>query len=370
VKPRRRGTPITLGALVFFFVLGVALPRGASSPAPPGMAEAARAFVETLRPPLRAAAIMPFDSEERRNWHYVPRRREGVSLKELNGAERAAALALLRTGLSARGYDKATGIVELEGILRKLELFGGLRRDPGLYYLALFGKPSDDAPWGWRFEGHHLSLNFSSVTGRIVASTPAFFGANPARVPEGPRKGWRVLGREEDLARRLLASLGSRQRSQAVISSDAPSEILFGPDRDSPPAPAGLAAAEMTPAQREVLWRLLEEYVGNLRPEGAERTRERIRSVGAQNVRFAWAGGKRPGQAHYYRIQGPTFVVEYDNTQDGANHVHTVWRDLEEDFGGDLLARHYAESPHHRAARSGSGAPEPGGAGLSPPSGP
>jgi len=369
VKPRRRGTPITLGALVFFFVLGVALPRGASSPAPPGMTEAARAFLETLRPTLRAAAIRPFASEEWRNWHYVPRRREGVSLKQMNGAERAAALALLRAGLSARGYDKATGIVELEGILRKIELFGGFRRDPDLYNLTLFGKPSDDAPWGWRFEGHHLSLNFSSVTGRIVA-TPAFLGANPARVPEGPRKGWRVLGREEDLARRLLASLDSRQRSQAVISGDAPSEILFGPGRESPPAPAGLCVAEMAPAQREMLWRLLEEYVGNLRPEDAERTRERIQGAGPQNIRFAWAGGERPGRGHYYRIQGPTFIVEYDNTQDGANHVHTVWRDLEQDLGGDLLARHYAESPHHRGPRSGSGARESGRSALSPPSGP
>lgn len=323
------------------------------------MVAAAQTFLTTLRPELRAQAVLPYASEERRDWHYVPRRREGVSLKQMNVGERAAAHALLRAGLSARGYEKTTGIIVLEGILREIETFG-FRRDPELYWLTLFGTPAAARPWGWRFEGHHLSLNFSSATGEISGTTPAFYGANPARVPPGqPRAGSRVLAAEEDLARRLLGSLDAAQRSVAVISSDAPSEILMRPGRDAPPPPAGLAFARMTPAQRELLLALIGEYVNNLQPAIAEAQWQRIRGAGLDTVRFAWAGGSAPGQGHYYRVQGPTFVLEYDNTQDRANHIHSVWRSADDDFAEDLLRRHYRESPHHALARARAAASAP-----------
>jgi hypothetical protein len=316
------------------------------------MAAAARTFLSTLRPELRARAVHPYASDERRNWHYVPRRRAGVSFQQMNAAERAAAHVLLRAGLSARGYEKATGIVVLEGILREIETFG-FRRDPELYFLTIFGAPSAGSPWGWRFEGHHVSLNFSSATREISAATPAFYGANPARVPAGrPRAGWRVLAAEEDLARKLLESLDPSQRAVAVISPDAPSEILMTPSRDAAPAPSGLAFERMTPAQREILIALIGEYVDNLQPAIAQAHWLRIRGTGVDTVRFAWAGGTAPGEGHYYRVQGPAFIMEYDNTQDRANHIHTVWRSLESDFGGDLLRRHYLESPHHADARA------------------
>ena len=262
----------------------------------------------------------------------------------MNEPERKAAHALLAASLSARGAEKAEGVLELEGILRGVERFFG--RDPELYYVTVFGVPSEEAAWAWRFEGHHLSLHFSSWSGDLVASTPAFFGANPARVAEGPRAGWRLLGAEEDLARELLASLDAAGRQKATLSASAPGDIILGPGRKDVPDPAGIAHSEMSPAARALLERLVAEYVGNLREEFARAQREKIEKAGWSSVRFAWAGGRAPGQGHYYRIQGPTFLIEYDNTQGGANHVHSVYRDLENDFQGDVLRRHYAETPH------------------------
>ena len=328
----------------------------ASVPPPAPDAAAARVFVETLRPVLAAECVRPLDDADRTSWSYFPGRRVGISLAQMNDAERRAAHAMLRAALSSRGYEKMQGVLVLEGVLREIEAFGSLRRDPDHYYMTIFGDPADRARWGWRFEGHHLSLNFSSATGKIVAATPAFFGADPARVEKGPKAGLRVLGAEEDLARSLLGSLDARQRRTAVISPTAPSDILMRPGRQSVPAPEGLPAGEMTAAQKAALRNLLDEYLGNLREDVARAQREKIEKAGIDTIRFAWAGGDRPGQGHYYRLQGPTFLVEYDNTQDGANHVHSVFRDLQDDFGGDALRRHYAQSHHHtsRALRSGS----------------
>ncbi len=309
--------------------------------------KAARDFLAKLRPALREQCEQPFDGDERTTWSYFPGRRKGIALKEMNADERAAAMAMLQAALSARGYEKTQGVILLEGILRDLSTFG-FGRDPDLYYLTVFGAPSDERPWSWRFEGHHLSLHFSSASGRLVSETPAFFGANPARVPSGRNAGLRVLGAEEDLARRLLGSLDSKQRRAAVIAVRAPGDIIFRPNRKRVPDPEGLTASEMTDAQKKTLMDLIGEYLGNMHAEMARAQREKIEKAGAGAIRFAWAGGTSPGEGHYYRIQGPTFLIEYDNTQNGANHVHSVYRDLEDDFGGDLLRRHYAVS-HLRA---------------------
>src|SRR5262245_44452403 len=222
-------------------------------------ARAANDFLAVLRPELKAECVQPLDGEERTSWSYLPGRRKGISLKQMNAAERAAAHAMLRAGLSPQGYRKTEGVIVLEGVLRDLSTFG-FGRDPDLYYLTIFGTPSDERPWAWRFEGHHISLHFSSATGRIVSETPAFFGADPARVPSGPHAGLRVLAAEEDLGRKLLKSLDPRQRRIAVIDDSAPSDILFGPRRKSPPDPAGLPVSEMTDAQRRILMDLLGEY--------------------------------------------------------------------------------------------------------------
>lgn len=315
---------------------------------------AARAFLATLRPALKAECVQPIDGDERTTWSYLPGKRRGVALKEMNASERAAALAMLRSALSVRGYEKTEGVILLEGVLRETETFG-FGRDPDLYYVTVFGTPSNERPWAWRFEGHHVSLSFSSATGRVVSETPAFFGANPARVASGPHAGLRVLGAEEDVARRLLASLDARQRAAAILSRSAPADILFGP-RKRVPDPEGLPVSEMSDAQRGLLLELVALYTGNLAEPVARAQTEKIAKAGVERIRFAWAGAAAPGQGHYYRVQGPTFVIEYDNTQNGANHVHSVFRDLQNDFGGDLLREHYATSPHHAGA-AGAGRP-------------
>jgi hypothetical protein len=258
---------------------------------------------------------------------------------------------VLGTGLSERGTRLAHGVIELEGTLRALEgVLGGLvgpQRDPELYYLTLFVGPGGPQPWGWRFEGHHLSVNVTDLGphGQIVA--PLFMGANPARVPSGPKEGLRLLAAEEDLAFELLQMLDPQQRARATIAAQTFGDIVTRSDPTvKPMAFAGLPAAEMTIAQQRQLRRLLELYAGRMADASAARQLRRIEDAGFGRLHFAWAGAHQPRNPHYYRIHGPTVLVEYDNTQSGANHIHTVWRDLENDFGRDLLRRHYARQPH------------------------
>ncbi|MBW3569567.1 MAG: DUF3500 domain-containing protein [Gemmatimonadetes bacterium] len=315
------------------------------------MAGSARTFLSTLNATQRAAASFPFDHPERTRWAYVPQRRTGIPLQAMDAAQRAAAFELLGTGLSERGTGLVRGIIELEGTLRELEGGAasprGLQRDPELYYLALFTGPGGTHPWGWRFEGHHLSVNVTDLGphGQIVA--PLFMGANPARVPSGPREGTRLLAAEEDLAFELLHMLDPAQRARATIAAQTFGDILTRSATVVGPMEfAGLPAAEMTIAQQRQLRRLLELYAGRMADSSASRQLQRIEQAGFERLHFAWAGAHQPREPHYYRIHGPTVLVEYDNTQSSANHVHTVWRDLENDFGGDLLRRHYSRQPH------------------------
>jgi hypothetical protein len=314
---------------------------------------AARRFLSTLNARQRAVASFPFDDPERTKWAYVPQERAGIPLQAMNAEQRAAAFGVLGTGLSQRGTRLAHGIIELEGTLRELEgavssRFGP-RRDPELYYLALFVGPGGTPPWGWRFEGHHLSVNVTDLGphGQIVA--PLFMGANPARVPSGPKEGSRLLAAEEDLAFELLHMFDPQQRARATIAAQTAGDIVTGTDPVvRPMAFAGLPAAEMTIAQQRQLRRLLEVYAGRMADSSAYRQSQRIEDTGFGRLHFAWAGAHQPRKPHYYRIHGPTVLVEYDNSQGSANHIHTVWRDLENDFGGDLLRRHYARQPHRR----------------------
>lgn len=255
------------------------------------------------------------------------------------------AYALLAAGLSQTGYLKATTIMSLEEVLRILESDSGERRNPGKYHFTVFGRPGD-ARWGYRVEGHHVSLNITVVDGRVTGS-PNFFGANPAEVRHGPHKGLRVLGREEDLARELLLSLDAAQRRQAVVSEKAYPDILTGNARKAAleGQPSGLSAAKFTPRQREMLEAVVREYAENL-PEAVAAARlELLRKAGA-NLHFAWAGTAERGGPHYYRVQSPDFLIEYDNTQNRANHIHSVWREFQGDFGLDVLKEHYAAFRH------------------------
>jgi hypothetical protein len=312
------------------------------------MVRAALAFLATLDGRRARQATFPFAHAERLNWHYVPRRREGLTLKDMTAGARAAAHGLLQAGLSVAGYAKATGVVTLEGVLRQLETFGGFTRDPDNYAVTIFGAPASDTSWGWRFEGHHLSLNFTMVPGRPVVATPAFFGANPAEVRSGPRQGLRVLEAEQDLGIMLARSLDPARRAQATVAGSSLGDIVSGPGRgDSLKAPAGVPLGDLGAESRGLARRLLETYARNMRSDVAENELRRIDAAGMERVHFAWAGFLDPGRPHYYRVHGPTVLIEYDNTQNDANHIHSVWHDPRNDFGADALGAHYRAAPHH-----------------------
>jgi Protein of unknown function (DUF3500) len=310
-----------------------------SSEADAEMSAAATRFLAALRPEQRREVQLALDGRERADWHYVPRSRKGLPLKSMSPEQRQLAERLVATGLSRQGYDTAVTIIGLETVLAETD---GPYRDPELYYLTIFGEPGTQQPWGWRFEGHHLSLNFTSPVTALPAATPSFFGSNPNQRRQGSG-GERVLALEEDLARELVRSLDPTQRRLAILSPGAPPDILSGPGRELPAA-AGIAYQRLGELQRAMLGRLIKVYLDRHRLDVAAAEWARIERAGLEAVRFAWAGGLERGQGHYYRVQGRTFVMEYDNTQDHANHIHTVWRDTERDFGADLLREHYLVS--------------------------
>jgi hypothetical protein len=312
------------------------------------MATAAKALLASLDDAQRQKAMLPFDTEERFNWYFIPRDRQGLSLKLMTPAQREAAFALLRTGLSQKGFTKAETIRSLEIILKELEN-GSPRRDTELYYFTIFGEPGADR-WGWRYEGHHISQNWTIVRGKATATTPAFFGANPAVVLDGPRKGTRALPVEGDLAFALLESLSGEQRRQAIVSDKAPNDILTSNTRKAAIQDnVGLAVAAMTDTQRTMLRQLVDEHASSQTPALAAERLARARAEGDADVKFAWMGATAPGpgNGHYYRIQGKTFLIEYDNVQNNANHQHIVWRDFNGDWGADVLGDHLAFDPHH-----------------------
>jgi hypothetical protein len=310
------------------------------------MLQAADAFLASLEPEQRSKALFEFEDAERLNWHFVPRARRGLPLKEMSADQRRLAHAILRAGLSRRGYLTATTIMELELVLQEMGENPAVR-DPALYYFSIFGTPSRATPWGFRAEGHHLSLNFTLVRDTLIATAPAFFGANPAEVRSGSRRGLRALADEEDIGRELVLSLDERQLAAAHIAAVTPRDIVTGNAvRVEPLSPVGIRVTELRPEQAAILVRLLEVYLGRMAEPLAEQRRAALERTEFGDVAFAWAGSTRPGEAHYYRIQGPGFLVEYDNTQNNANHIHTVWRDFGGDFGRDLLREHYRNAPH------------------------
>jgi hypothetical protein len=316
------------------------------------MAGAATAFLGALPDAARRRAVVAFGDKERVNWHYVPRGREGLPFKSMPAPARAAAHELMKASLSTVGYAKAVNVIRLETVLRQLETFGGLMRDSENYSVTVFGTPdSAGAPWGWRLEGHHLSLNFTLVPGKPVAVTPAFFGANPAEVRSGPLKGLRTLAREQDLGRALAQGMDAAQRRRMIISAQSLGDIVSGPGREeSLASQTGLPAVDLVPAQRELLVQLVEEYARNMRPDVAEEHLRRIREAGIERLYFAWAGPIDPGHAHYYRIHGPSVLIEFDNSQNDANHIHSVWHDPRNVFGADLLRAHYERGHRHHHA--------------------
>ena len=310
------------------------------------MTEAAEFFLASLDPQQRAQATFVFDSDGRDNWHYTPRPREGLSRGEMNAAQLQTADALMASGLAEVGSRKAQEIIQLELVLARIE--GSIRfdRNPDLYFFSVFGSPGGGEPWGWQVDGHHLSLNYTLVEDEIVSPTPLFFGAHPAEVKDGPEKGLRVLEAEEEIARELFLSLDGDLRARAVIFPDAPRDLITKADRRVEIGDRmGLPAGSMSAGQREKLMALVKTYVGRSSEDLSRDALRKIERDGVDAIYFGWAGGDDRWQGHYYRIHGPSLFVEYDNTQVGANHIHSVWRDVEGDFGRDELRDHYKR--HH-----------------------
>jgi len=306
------------------------------------MVQTAQALISQLDGDQRQKAVLSFKDPWRYSWHYLPDMvaRKGLKIKEMNEGQRKLAFELLETGLSEKGYSKVRSIMDLEEVL--YEASGWELRDPELYYFSIYGDPSMTEPWGWKVEGHHVSLNYTVVGGKLLAMEPRFFGSNPAEVKAGPKKGLRVLKAEEDMARAFLHSLNDEQRRTAIFSTEAYPDIVTGNSSEvGPLVNEGIEAGALTGTQLDQLLGLLEEYLSYMPAALASVRYGEIREKGIGNIYFGWAGGIEPGDPHYYRIQGPTFLIEYDKTQNDANHIHTVWRDFDGDFGRDILKEHY-----------------------------
>lgn len=335
------------------------------------MLDAATAFIKTLTPEQRQQLTFPLDDAERYNWHYVPRERKGLPLKQMTEEQRKLAMAMLNTALSQQGYNKAATIMDNENVLRVIDNRppNDTYRDPLNYSFTIFGTPDDKNPWSWRVEGHHLSLQFLAQSGKVLAQTPTFYGANPAvlrfdssmadkrmrnpRILDLPQKGRETLKQETEKAFALLSTLNAEQRKQAVIDAVAYPEIVTRNLRKaSLERMDGLKMADMTSSQRKLFIDLLQVYLTNYHITLAKQQMDKLEKAGLDNLRFAWAGDLTPelgaGKGWYYRIHGPTLLIEYDNTQTDANHIHTVVRDLTNDFGEDLLQEHYRNTAHSK----------------------
>ena len=308
------------------------------------MAEACRKWVDSLNPEQKAKATYHYLDGERQFWYYPPLNRHGLPLRDMTPEQRDLAYGIMESSLDAQAYEQAKAIIDHELILGPLEKERGIEsfvRDPMLYYWTVFGDPGGEEPWGWRAEGHHVSLHFSVWGEEVTAVTPFFFGANPAEVPHGHEQGKRILGDREDLAIELMATMTDEQRAKAIIHENAPWDILTYNTTKAPVHQGeGLSATEMTGEQKEILLALITEYVNQVRTDVAHERLEAIKENGLDHFRLVWAGATDRSRDHYYRIHGGNFLIEFDNIQDGANHIHSVWRDVENDFANDVLRDH------------------------------
>jgi hypothetical protein len=327
--------------------------------------DVAVAYIDTLGSEQRDRATTSFDSPERTKWGYLTggkSRTHGLVMGDMSERQKVLAHRLIACGLSTQGYQKAAGIIRLDDLVRQrmdaliFPTTSDFEIGSDFYWLGIFGTPGDGSPWGWQLEGHHLGLNFT-VVGESISVTPAFMGADPAEVQSGPLAGWRLLGREEDLAFELMRSLNERQRSRVVLAAEVPRGIFTSPGRGaSLTGFAGLPAAEMTAQQRRLLWLLIGEYVQNAEPAVADRILGQLLENGSESIHFAWMGPTEAGSAIYYRIHGPNILIEFDHGSNVSspklgpdpNHIHSIMRTPGHDFGEDLLRRHYEQSPAHR----------------------
>ncbi len=308
---------------------------------------AANQFINLLDNSQKAETLFPFDIEERYNYHFVPIVRKGITFNEMNVEQRKAAIALIRSCLSEQTFQKTQQIMALDQVLKVLENRKpeDHYRDTGNYHICIFGTPAANTIWGWKFEGHHIAFNFSVDKQKLVSGTPGFLGSNPAVVLEGPQKGKQVLKDETEMGFALLHSLTNTQSQKAIVDTGAPKDIISFDSRSAllKDVKVGIGYAELTPVQQQLMLQLINLYIHRFTKLFADDMLKDIQKAGLNKLSFAWAGHTQSGigNPHYYRILGPTLVIEYDNTQNNANHVHSVVRDLKNDFGGDELLEHY-----------------------------
>jgi len=331
----------TLAILLITLMTGIGVPYSADT-------DSVNTFLSSLNKEQLKKATLEFESGSRIAWHYLPYtmwERQGILLNDLNEEQKSLAFAMVETYLGRAGYHKARQIIDLETVLAG-QSGNHEMRDPGKYAIAIYGEPSD-AEWAWSFEGHHLSLNFTIINDE-VAFTPRFLGANPAEVRSGDKKGLRVLANEEDLGYQLLNSLSKQQQETALITHQAFTDIVTTNLTEANPLnPAGIGMTELNSEQQSILFKLIDEYLSAMPQEIATKRMDLLKEEDFHLIHFGWAGSKERGEPHYYRVHGKTFLIEFDNTQNMANHIHTVWRDFEGDFGRDLIREHYKTSHHH-----------------------
>lgn len=336
-------TRLILVLLAALLLVGVAYVNQATEPAAVKMADAADKFLSSLSPELKKEASFAFDDKERLNWHFIPLQdkdkkstRKGVPLERMSMEQKAAALQLVKAGTSATGYVEATSIMALESILFELEKSGAMVRNPDWYFFSVFGTPSKTGQWGWRVEGHHLSLNFTMDKGQVVA-TPCFFGANPAIVMGGSKKGQKTLADSQEHAKVLLGTLDDEQK-KTVMQAKAFPEPAAKATTPNVGSPVGLAGSKMNEKQKSALLTLIEGYANRLPPDIATAELAQVKKDGLDQVYFALSGSTEQGKGYTYRVQGPSFVIEFlnmqaDSANNPANHIHSSWRHIQGDFG-------------------------------------
>ena len=306
-------------------------------------------FLKSLNTEQRKKIQVPFNDLSRSRWHYFPSsmyQREGLQLYELSSAQKDLFFKFLQTYLSESGYNKTMKIIDLENVLAEIQQNREMR-NPEKYHIAIYGNPGKDSLWAWSFEGHHLSLNFTILKNKI-SMAPRFMGAHPAIIKEGKRKGEKTLGNEEDIAFKLINALSSKQKEAAIFEKRAFGDIVTSNSTEADPLkPAGIRMKDLDSDQKVILLDLIHEYLSAMPPELATKRMNNLKAEEPDEIRFGWAGAIVPGEPHYYRVQGKTFLIELDNTQDHANHIHSVWRDFDGDFGRDLIREHYGTSAHH-----------------------
>ncbi|MEM9142007.1 MAG: DUF3500 domain-containing protein [Bacteroidota bacterium] len=311
--------------------------------------KAALVFLESLDQPQRSKVQLELDDPLRKDWHFFPHtmfQREGIPLSELNGSQKDLLYNLLKEHLSETGYEKVLRIMALEDVLLEMGSNPHMR-DSEKYYVTIYGNPKKDSIWGWSFEGHHISLNFV-VSEDAVSFAPRFFGASPAVIPQGKRKGERTLQKEQDLGLELINSLSAEQRKKAIFKKNAYDDIIsFVASKVEPMETVGISFADLDAQQQQLLMDLIQAYLAVMPQDLAQKRMNQLQDEKPGHIHFGWAGATVMGQPHYYRIQGKSFLVEFDNTQNNANHIHSVWRDFRDDFGRNLIREHYENSGHH-----------------------